>query len=228
MCFSATASFTAGAVLVAASAVSIKKAAEKDRDYLFFAAVPLFFGLQQLAEGFVWIGLGAKLPFMVTIASLAFLFFAFFFWPFYSPLAVYLAEKHEVSHPIKRLLYFLTILGLIAGVATYAPLLMGLIKLDTVVIGHSIAYATSRPETLQHINLFLYVLAVVPPFLIGSDVKLKIFGYLLIVSIILAEIINRAAFDSVWCFFSAALSLFIVYVAWTVPQVAPVKRKKLT
>jgi len=224
MCFSATASFTAGAVLVAASTVSITKAAKRDRDYLFFAAVPLFFGLQQLSEAFVWIGLGAKLPGMVTVASFAFLFFAFFFWPFFSPLAVYLAEKHEVKHPIKRLLYFLTMLGLIAGVATYAPLLMGLIKLNTEVIGHSIAYTTTRPETLQHINLFLYVLAVVPPFLIGSDVKLKIFGYLLIVSIILAEILNRAAFDSVWCFFSAILSLFIIYVAWTLPKVEPVKK----
>jgi len=225
MCFSASASFGVGAVLVAASTYSIKKAAEKDRDYLFFCAVPLFFGIQQITEGFVWLGLGNKIPLLTTIASFGFLFFAFFFWPFYSPLAVYLAEKHEVTHPVKRLLYFLTVLGLIAGVATYAPLLMGLIKLDTAVVGHSIAYATTRPATLQHINMVLYLLAVVPPFLVGSDVKLKIFGYLLIVSILLAEFINRVAFDSVWCFFSAILSLFIVYVAYTLPKVASAKAR---
>ncbi|MBU0686233.1 MAG: hypothetical protein KKB81_00070 [Candidatus Margulisbacteria bacterium] len=224
MCFSAPASFGVGSVLVAASALTITKAAQKDRDYLLFAAVPLFFGLQQITEGFVWLNLGFGFPVMVKIFSFLFLFFAFFFWPFYSPLAVFMAEKEEVNRPVKRLLFVLTVIGFGVGVAAYAPLLIGAITLDTKVIGHSIAYATTRPNILKEIYIVFYLLAVVPPFLIGSDVKLKIFGFLLIGSILLAEFINKAAFDSVWCFFSAILSLFIVYIMLTLPKyVKPAK-----
>ena len=117
MCFSAPASFVASAVLVTTGSYCVKKAAERDRDYLAFAAVPILFGVQQFFEGFVWIGLNAGIPWMVKLASYAFLFFAFGFWPFYAPLSVFLAEKREVNPEIKDLLWVLTVIGLVVGTA---------------------------------------------------------------------------------------------------------------
>ena len=55
MCFSATASFTAGALLIALGSVTVSlAAAPRERP---FAAIPLLFGLQQLIEGGIWLSL---------------------------------------------------------------------------------------------------------------------------------------------------------------------------
>lgn len=56
MCFSAEASFAAAALLVPAGAIGIRRAYQSDRRYLAFAALPVYFGLQQLFEGLVWTG----------------------------------------------------------------------------------------------------------------------------------------------------------------------------
>ena len=55
MCFSATASFSAGAVLTGLGAISLHKASTP-KEYPF-ASIPLLFGIQQIAEGFVWLSM---------------------------------------------------------------------------------------------------------------------------------------------------------------------------
>ena len=54
MCFSAEVSYAAAGILLPTGAVAINRAFQKDRQYLAIAALPLFFGLQQLFEGLVW------------------------------------------------------------------------------------------------------------------------------------------------------------------------------
>ena len=49
MCFSATASFSAGIILTVIGVASIKKAHHKSQ--LLFASIPFVFGIQQFAEG---------------------------------------------------------------------------------------------------------------------------------------------------------------------------------
>ena len=83
MCFSATASFTAGAVLVPAGIYCMTASLRKRPNTILLAAVPLAFGLQQLSEGVVWRALEHDDATLVRQASLAFLFFALAFWPFW-------------------------------------------------------------------------------------------------------------------------------------------------
>ena len=52
MCFSANASFAAGALLLGISAFTIRAARTPAEQPL--AAIPLLFGLQQLCEGAIW------------------------------------------------------------------------------------------------------------------------------------------------------------------------------
>ncbi len=54
MCFSATASFTAGAALTAVGGFTVHKSQGKIE--LPLALVPLLFGIQQLTEGVLWPG----------------------------------------------------------------------------------------------------------------------------------------------------------------------------
>lgn len=75
MCFSAEASYAAAAVLLPSSALAINRA-RKNRRYLAFAALPLFFGLQQLFEGLVWTAGNLSNANLVQRYSLTYMFFS--------------------------------------------------------------------------------------------------------------------------------------------------------
>ena len=53
MCFSATASFSAGVVLIGLGTLTLR-AASHPRE-LLLAAIPLLFGMQQVIEGAIWL-----------------------------------------------------------------------------------------------------------------------------------------------------------------------------
>ena len=53
MCFSATASFSAGAALLIVGAVTVRRA--RRRAELPFSLIPVLFGIQQLIEGAIWL-----------------------------------------------------------------------------------------------------------------------------------------------------------------------------
>ena len=54
MCFSANASFTLGAVLISTGIFSTIRANKANKNYIFLALIPIFFGIQQVIEGIVW------------------------------------------------------------------------------------------------------------------------------------------------------------------------------
>ena len=63
MCFSATASFTAAAIVGSIGAVTLWKAARlRDRALLPIAAFPVLFALQQTVEGLLWLELARTAP----------------------------------------------------------------------------------------------------------------------------------------------------------------------
>src|SRR5438046_3083211 len=92
MCFSTEASLGVAVVLLPVGSYCAAAAAHKDRAYLPLAAVPLLFGIQQLCEAGVWLGVGRSDPDQTRRASLGFLFFAIAFWPAWVPLAAAAVE----------------------------------------------------------------------------------------------------------------------------------------
>ena len=94
MCFSATASFTAAAVVGSIGIATLwKAAARRDRAVLPIAAFPILFAAQQAVEGLLWLDLarpepGACRPFLTH----AFLGYAEVFWPVFAPLAAWSIE----------------------------------------------------------------------------------------------------------------------------------------
>src|SRR5476649_1319487 len=92
MCFSASASFGAGAVLLVMGITSLKKSSKPSQ--ILFASIPLFFALQQITEGFLWLSLlhplyaSCRWP-----ATYLFLLFAQIIWPIWVPLSIRLLEK---------------------------------------------------------------------------------------------------------------------------------------
>ena len=111
MCFSATASFSAGAVLLGVGALTLRSA-RRPRE-LPFAAIPLLFAIQQLSEGVIWLTFRYEAPQLNAAMTHVYSFFSHVLWPAYIPLAVLLIEPPGLRH---RLLLAFVVGGLAVGV----------------------------------------------------------------------------------------------------------------
>jgi hypothetical protein len=219
MCFSPTVSLATGSALIPVGAAITFAAWRKNRRYAPLAATPLIFGVQQLCEGGEWVELGRHAPGATLHFGLAFLFFALWFWLIWIPLAVAAAEPPGWR---RRLFVAVGTIGVGLGAAGYAGAIeMG--RGEVRVIHHSIRYEfpdrVGTPVTVAW--GLVYVAAVCAPPLLSSDHRLRGFGLALLVSAGVAELIFRYAFASVWCFFAAALSIYLAGVVRAVPRRAP-------
>ena len=78
MCFSATASFGSGTLLLAIGTVTLRMArCPAERPY---AAIPLLFAIQQLVEGVVWLSFGGP-AWLNFVATQVYSFFSHVLWP---------------------------------------------------------------------------------------------------------------------------------------------------
>jgi uncharacterized membrane protein len=216
VCFSAEASFAVGAALAPAGVYCIWSAAVKKPSYLGLAAAPLFFGIQQISEGFVWQAIHHDTD--TRPASLVFLFFALAFWPFWFPVLTTMMEPQ----PRRKLLF--AALSLIASAwfwILFYPLLTGEVSLVTETDHHSIAYRYGGLPVYQYVDKgplrVLYFMSVALPPLLGSESWGRIPGLVLGASAIFAAIVYDYAFVSVWCFFAAVLAGYLCVVFYRLP-----------
>lgn len=206
MCFGPAASFTSGALLTAAGTAALKTSPSKKE--LLFASFPLVFGVQQIIEGFVWLSVngGPLYAWQKPLAG-AFLFFAYLFWPVFSPLAIYLLEPKKIN---RRVLSFF----ILTGAATAAYLLWFVFHHDhhVSVVNHSIQYHVKKFSTLTGI---FYLGSTYVPYLVSSYKGVRILGVMNIIFAAIARYMYWKTFDSVWCFFAAVLSAGILFFLWT-------------
>ena len=134
MCFSATASFVAGASLLAIGAMTVKRT--ERRAELPFAAIPLLFGAQQILEGLIWLTFRFDTPLLNMILTNAYSLFSHVLWPIYVPFAVLVLEP--VSWRRKALFAFLAI-GIAAGV--YLLINMARFPIKSQLVGAHIEYS---------------------------------------------------------------------------------------
>lgn len=216
MCFSPTASFAASAALVPLGGYTFRESLKRNRKYIAVALLPMIFGFQQFTEGFVWLGLQSQNATQVKIFSYLFLFFAFGLWPFYVPFMIWNIEKDKTWR--KRVLLAFTFAGAVVGILVYVPLIIGTTSFTTRICNDCIAYETSRGDLHRNIYTLMYLLVTVIPFFLAKNKKMLIFGGLIIGSIVITLYFYSFAFFSVWCFFAAILSVYILYVIRTEEQ----------
>ena len=201
MCFSATASFTAGAALVAVGSITVHRA-QGSRE-LPLAIVPLLFGVQQISEGVLWLTMSGDLPGLQVWATNVYSFFSHAFWPIFVPFAILLVE----TSPRRRqaLKVFLG-LGLVVGL--YLLFFLFREPITASVEGRSIVY--DSPHFYLAAVLVLYLLATCVSGLFSSHRCINTFGVLAFVLAVAAYLVSARTFVSVWCFFAAALSALIL------------------
>src|SRR5439155_3244888 len=122
MCFSAEASFAASAALLPAGAYCVQAAVRKQPGYLPLALAPVAFGVQQASEGVVWLALDRGDAALTRLASLAFLFFALAFWPFWISVQ---AAAAETVPPRRRMLIALAAANTVWFWILFFPLAIG-------------------------------------------------------------------------------------------------------
>ena len=201
MCFSATASFTAGAALTAAGAITISRSRGKAE--LPIAVVPLMFGVQQFTEGALWLSLRNDLPAVKSWATYIFSMFSHVVWPIFVPFAIVLVET---SRRRMRALAVFQAIGLSVGL--YLLFFIVRFPVTARVEGRSIFY--DSPHFFITAVLVGYLLATCVSGLFSSHRCINTFGILAFVLAVAAYEVSVKTFVSVWCFFAAVLSLLIL------------------
>lgn len=197
MCFSATASFSAGVILVGLGTLTLR-AVRQPRE-LLLGAIPLLFGIQQLIEGVIWLTFDHEAPLLNAVMTHLYSFFSHLLWPVWVPLAVLLIEPAGWRR--KTLTLFVA-----GGVAVGAYLMYALLAFPIVSrpTGQHIEYVA--PHFFAATVMSMYLLSTVVSPVFSSYRWVRIFGVVALLSFGAAYYFFAAWFISVWCFFAAVLS----------------------
>ena len=205
MCFSAAASFSAGAVLLGLGALTVKSSHR--RRELPLAAIPLLFAIQQLTEGVIWLTFRHEAPLLNWVMTHLYSFFSHVLWPIYVPVAVLLIEPLRWRRTVQ--------LGFVAAGLTVGVYLLQILLTFPVVsrpTGQHMEYVSPHFFAATVMTLYLLAATVSPMF--SSHRQVKLFGVLALMSFAAAYGFYATWFISVWCFFAALLSA-VIYLHFT-------------
>jgi hypothetical protein len=200
MCFSAAASFVAGATLTTAGVITVQKKTKKE---IPLALIPLLFGLQQITEGLVWISLTKNIIWLQKIVTQIYVLFSHVLWPIFVPIAIGLVEPVGWR---KKAISICAVLGAVVGL--YNFWIVTQFPVSSEIAHHSINYifSVSSPASV----MYVYIIATCGSCLLSSHRLLKVLGILSFVFLLIAYYFYIVTLASVWCFFAAILS-FIIY-----------------
>jgi hypothetical protein len=217
MCFSTAASFTTAALLLPLGIYASKIAWFKDSRYLPLTIIPIFFGIQQGMEGMEWLSINSNQADVIRFWALGFLFFAYGFWLVCPAVGMFIIERRPRT---RQQLLTIAFIGFFFGVSLYLPLLLYPDWLTVVIRQGSIDYQTrliyDRFLSRDTIHL-IYLAIVLSPLYLSNLDRIKIFAGLIALSMIASTFFFNYAFVSVWCFWSAILSIYIIYIVKVLP-----------
>lgn len=250
MCFSATASFTAGMILMGIGilcANTVRTQAKpsvsqaQKRSLYIGASIPFLFGAHQLVESWVWLD-----PTNIVAVRL-FAYTAYTFWPIFISVAVYYAEVNRPANlPVESSVYFswphtflskqrrLTVLQWNVGLALLlTKVVTGCLydyePLFVVTLHDRLQYESCllhMPRALSNVGRFLYTYAVVGSLFMCSWQYSFLMAGLTCASAALSIYLWEEQFESTWCYFAAVISGTVLFVLTKELQCHPDKPSK--
>ncbi len=206
MCFSPEASFIGGTIILSIGVATIKQVQKTPK--MLFALIPVFFGIQQIAEGFVWLSIqNPEFFFLRKFSTNIFLIMALIIWPALIPIAVYSFEENKKNK--KRFRLFIS-LGIFVSV--YFTFCLMFFDIQPQISHFHIEYKNDFPKSFAKIAFALYLLATIVPMFISSVKKMHYFGVLLFLSCLISAVFFKEYLTSVWCFFAAFISVVIYFI----------------
>ncbi|NMM06333.1 DUF6629 family protein [Polaromonas sp.] len=213
MCFSATASFVAGTVLVVLGVATLR--ATRRRAEIPFAAIPLLFGLQQLVEGTLWLSFSFDAPQLNVAMTYLFSMFSHVLWPMFVPFSIGLLEAVPWR---RKAIWGFQGIGLLVGLY----LLYMIIEFPVAsVAAANIVYVS--PHFYKIPVMLLYLAATCIGCFFSSIVTIRFFGVFALFLFGIAYGFFAVALFSVWCFFAAVLSS-IIYIHFRFSRTWPARR----
>jgi hypothetical protein len=220
-CISYEVSFSLSGTLLAGGGYCVRVARTVDKKLLPLAMIPLLFGIQQLCEGWVWVGLARSAHTLTIAAATAFLFFALLVWPVWIPVSTLFTER---SRGARIYLGIMVVVGAVTGVCLILPILLRPDWLALHVTHHSIHYRISASPLVHEVPGVvweaLYLLAVATPLFVSGRKRLIQAGAALILAAAASRVFFDYAFASMWCLFAAALSLYLCFVFYRLRRTA--------
>lgn len=206
MCFSAEASFAGSAIITTIGVAALTKV--KKPSQIPFTVIPLLFGIQQCAEGVLWMtlksGTAGRLQ---DTATYVFLITALIVWPTMIPFSIRLLEKGNQRR--KALAGLIVIGGIVSLFYTFCLLVY---NVHPEIQSFHIIYVDEFPGNLVKIAFVLYLVVTIVPLFVSSVKQMWIFGILIAVSCLVTGIFFAQYLTSVWCFFAALISIAIFWI----------------
>ncbi|SHL36209.1 DUF6629 family protein [Flavobacterium chilense] len=206
MCFSATASFSAGIVLSAIGVASIKKVQHPSQT--MFAVIPFIFAIQQFSEGFLWLSIPYEQCSDLQISITYFyLIIAQVIWPIWVPVAILLLEKEKTRKHIQRVLVAIGIL-----VSAYLTYCLFNFNIRSEIDCYHIAYIQTYPEPFRIMGGLLYIIATILPPFFSHIRRMWWLGVMVLISYVITTVFYESYLVSVWCFFASVISLSVYLI----------------
>ncbi|MEO7924698.1 MAG: DUF6629 family protein [Chitinophagaceae bacterium] len=222
MCFSATASFGASAILGTIGIITVTKARTKPQRV--FGTIPLLFAVQQLTEGLLWLSLKDNdLASWKSLLTYIYLVFAMAVWPFWISFTVWLMEKEAKN---KRMMNTLVAVGTIVSIGVILVLSLYPVKVmmpfcptcplsSATGLNQHLHYEFTLPRVAKGlIGTFsvLYIIATIVTPLLSSIKKMKWLSIVFFGSYLFAVILYNGFVISIWCFFAGLLSFVVLWI----------------
>lgn len=208
MCFSAEAAFVAGAAITVVGVATLTES--RGAKELPLAVLPLAFGLHQITEGFVWLGLEGEVSAAVGRAAMyTYLVFAWAFLPLLAPLAIFLVEPLRRR---RRIIGAFVVLGGVVGTALAYRLVVE--SISARINGHVVEYLGGGGA--GGALTAAYVVATCGAFLLSSRVYIRWFGVANAAAVALLVVVQSQGLTSLWCVWAAVVSvlIFLQLRAW--------------
>ena len=201
MCFSIEADIVTGVVVTAVGIDAIRHVGHNRETAM--AALPVIFGLHQLIEVFVWKGLdGPASAAVAQGAAWLYLLIAFGMIPWLVPFAV---RRLEFDRARRRVMYWLTGLGVLVATALTVPIIIGPISVADG--GHHLTYSTSL--VLGGFLAVMYVVATCGALILSTDRVVAIYGWMNLVVVASLVVLLTTGIISLWCVWAAVTSIAI-------------------
>jgi hypothetical protein len=173
-----------------------------DPHELPYAVIPLLFAAQQLIEGALWLALPTQAQ-SVHMLTISYLFFSNILWPIYVPVAVWMIESSAVH---RTHLFGPMAVGAVVSLFFLVAIITN--PASAVITGAHVHYHLPHPH--DKIVFAFYAIATCLAPLLSSHKMVRLFGVVLIASMIAAYFGYVIWFASVWCFFAALLSIVVL------------------
>jgi hypothetical protein len=206
MCFSAGASFTAGVLLTFVGTETLRKVHKPSQ--IALASFPVFFAVQQFAEGGVWLTINQPSHAgLQTLFTHLFLVMAQMVWPVLVPLSVLWLERNKTRRTI---ISGLLMVGV--AIALYYGYRMIAHSIHAEIMGKHVVYQDTSMDSSGLVAIVFYLLATIAPLFVSSTKRVYILGIIMSLSFIVSALFYIRCLMSVWCFFAAVISFVVFYL----------------